>query len=206
MPSPHRNLLASHGWNVVPGGTDTCARPGSGPGQCGDGIPAGARLTFNLVYSNSSSLTGQELGALAAAAKQAGIEITLQENTFANIITNDNNLLTPSNQNKWAMAEIGAYTQVAYPTTITVFNTTGSFNIGSYHDPQADKLIDASVNGSDPNAATNEAAYLTAQQPALFQPTPDSVFAWTKRLSGPRDSFASLTQFYLTPEVWYFTS
>jgi peptide/nickel transport system substrate-binding protein len=201
-----RSLLASHGWNVVPNGADTCARPGSGPGQCGDGIPAGTRLAFNLVYSNSSALTGQELGALAAAAKQAGIEITLQENTLANIITDDNNLLTPSNENKWAMAEIGAYTQVAYPTTITVFNTTGSFNIGSYSDPQADKLINASVNGSDPNAAKSEAAYLTTQQPALFQPTPDSVFAWTKRLSGPRESFAGLTQFYLTPEVWYFTS
>jgi hypothetical protein len=32
------------------------------------------------------------------------------------------------------------------------------------------------------------------------------VYAWKKKLSGPPDSFASLTQFYLTPEAWYYTS
>ena len=103
------------------------------------------------------------------------------------------------------MAEIGPYTQVPYPTTITVFNTQGSFNIGSYSDPEADKLIKASVSSPDPNAVKNEVAYLTAQQPALFQPIADSVFVWKKTLSGPRSSFASLTQYYLTPEFWYFT-
>jgi len=50
-----------------------------------------------------------------------------------------------------------------------------------------------------------QAACLTAQQPALFQPTADSVYVWKKTLSGPPGSFASLTQFYLTPEFWYFT-
>jgi peptide/nickel transport system substrate-binding protein len=149
---------------------------------------------------------GQEVHALAAAAGQAGISITLQADTFATtIITNDDNVITPSDADKWAMADIGPYTQVAYPTTVTVFNTGGSFNIGSYHDPQADGLINASVTSPDPNAVRNEAAYLTAQQPALFQPTADSVYVWKKTLSGPPDSFASLTQFYLTPEVWYFT-
>jgi peptide/nickel transport system substrate-binding protein len=51
----------------------------------------------------------------------------------------------------------------------------------------------------------SEAAYLTAQQPGLFQPNADFVFAWTKTLSGPPDSFANLTQCYFTPEQWYFT-
>ena len=29
------NLLKANGWNVVPNGTDTCARPGTGSGECG---------------------------------------------------------------------------------------------------------------------------------------------------------------------------
>ena len=40
------NLLKSHGWNVVPGGISTCAKPGTGAGQCGAGMPAGTKLTF----------------------------------------------------------------------------------------------------------------------------------------------------------------
>jgi hypothetical protein len=32
------------------------------------------------------------------------------------------------------------------------------------------------------------------------------VFAWKKTLSGPPDSFASLTQSSFTPELWYFTT
>ncbi len=94
---------------------------------------------------------------------------------------------------------------MAYPTTFTVFNSTGAFNVGGYHDRQADSLINASVTGADPDAVKSEAAYLTAQQPALFQPAADGVFVWRKSLSGPPDSFASLTQYYLTPERWYFT-
>ncbi len=104
------------------------------------------------------------------------------------------------------MEDFGGFTQSTYPTTFTVFNTQGLSNIGSYSDPQADQLINASVSGADPNAVKNEAAYLTAQQPGLFQPNQDLVFAWNKKLSGPVDSFANLTQYYFTPEFWYFTS
>jgi hypothetical protein len=28
---------------------------------------------------------------------------------------------------------------------------------------------------------------------------------WKKNISGPQASFASLTQYYLNPEYWYFT-
>jgi len=72
-----------------------------------------------------------------------------------------------------------------------------------YTDP--DSLINASVNSSNPDAVKSEAVYLTAQQPALFQASADVVFAWKKTLSGPPRSFANLTQYYMTPESWYFT-
>ena len=104
------------------------------------------------------------------------------------------------------MEDFGSYTQVVYPTTITVFNTPGAYNFGGYRDPQADSLINSSVNSSNPDAVRSEAAYLTTQQPALFQANADVVFAWKKTLSGPPGSFANLTQYYMTPESWYFRS
>ncbi|MFI5067613.1 MAG: ABC transporter substrate-binding protein, partial [Streptosporangiales bacterium] len=201
-----RSLLAGHGWKVIPDGTDTCVRPGSGPGQCGAGIPAGTRLAFNLIYNSETPPIGQEVSALTSEAKQAGITITLTTSTFDEIIDIDDNPAAPANENKWAMEDFGGYRDANYPTTYTVFNTQGVNNFGSYSDPQADQLINASISGTDPNAVRNEAAYLTAQQPGLFQPNQDQVYAWSKTLSGPLDSFANLTQSYFTPELWYFTS
>jgi peptide/nickel transport system substrate-binding protein len=201
-----RSLLASHGWKVTPGGTDTCVSPGSGNGQCGAGIPAGTKLTFNLVYNSGGTLTTQEVTALAAEAKQAGITITLVPSNFSAIVSTYDDPAAPGNANKWAMEDFGGFTADTYPTTFTTFNTAGSSNLGGYSDPQADRLISASISSADPNAVKNEAAYLTAQQPGLFQPSPDNVVAWKKTLSGPQDSFANLTQYFFTPEQWYFTS
>src|SRR5262249_47695998 len=43
-----KQLLTSHGWKVMPNGTTTCENPGSGPNQCGAGVPNGLGLSFNL--------------------------------------------------------------------------------------------------------------------------------------------------------------
>jgi peptide/nickel transport system substrate-binding protein len=200
-----RNLLTSHGWRVAGNGTDTCTRPGTGTGRCGPGIPAGTKLAFNLIYSTDPALIAQQVTDLASKAKQVGITISLQPSSFNYMVTNYNNPAAPGNVNKWAMEDFGGFTQSLYPTTFSVFNTQGGNNLGSYSDPRADKLISASISSTDPNAVKNEAAYLTAQQPGLFQPNPDVVVAWKKDISGPPSSFATMTQFYLMPELWYFT-
>jgi peptide/nickel transport system substrate-binding protein len=199
-----QHLLASHGWQVVPGGTDTCANPGSGVGQCGDGIPGGTKLSFNFVYVNEAPFR-QEATDLAGEARQAGITITTVPSTFAAISANDNDVIAPGNANTWAMADFGGFTVTGYPTTVGVFNTQGAYNEGGYSDPRADQLITASLTSANPVAVRDELAYLTAQQPGLFEPIVDEVFAWRKTLSGPLDSFASLTRYYLTPELWYYT-
>jgi peptide/nickel transport system substrate-binding protein len=199
-----RSLLGSHGWQVNPGGTDTCTSPGSGAGQCGPGIPAGTKLAFNLVYNNSAPVD-REVAALAAEAKQVGISISLVSSTFIGIITTDDDAAYSGNDNKWAMEDFGGLTNSTYPTTDSTFNTAGGNNFGGYADPEANALINASVSGTNPDAVRNEAAYLTAQQPALFEPNIDVVFAWSTRLSGPLNSFANLTQYNFTPEQWYYT-
>jgi peptide/nickel transport system substrate-binding protein len=101
------------------------------------------------------------------------------------------------------MMDFGGETDSTYPTTFGLFNTGGSGQIGDYSDPQADKLIHASIAGSDPAAVTAEAAYLTKSQPVLFEPNPDYIWTWQKNISGTPDSFASLTQYYANPEFWF---
>ena len=61
-----KKLLTDHGWTVVPGGQTTCTSPGTAANQCGDGIPAGTALKFDIVYSNSPAVIGQQDEALAS--------------------------------------------------------------------------------------------------------------------------------------------
>jgi peptide/nickel transport system substrate-binding protein len=206
-------LLTAHGWKVVPGGTDTCTRPGSGPPDCGAGIPAGARLAWNLIYTSTPASIGEQVVALASEAKKAGIEITLDSSNFNYIVANydDPTAAGKTNASKWAMADFGGFADNTYPTTFGIFNCAGSSNFGGYCSAAADKLIDASVSSTNPKAVTSEASYLTTQQPGLFQPTPadaleiGNVLVWKKTLSGPPASFATVTQFTINPEMWYFT-
>jgi peptide/nickel transport system substrate-binding protein len=205
------NLLKSHGWTVTPGGTDVCAKPGTGTGQCGAGIPAGTKLAFPIVYGTSPAVIGEQLTDLASQGAKVGIKMTLQSSNFNFIVENDNDPAAPKNDNKWAVEDFGGFTDSTYATTLGVFNTTGSSNLGGYSDPKADQLIEASVTSSNPAAVQAEAAYLTEQQPGLFQPNPvdaggtAGVVVYKKTLSGPPVSFENLTQAYLTPEFWYFT-
>jgi peptide/nickel transport system substrate-binding protein len=199
-----KSTLAAHGWKIV-GGTQTCEKPGTGMADCGAGIPSGAKLAITLVYNNASPAITSEDTAFASDAKSAGIPVTLVGKTFNYIIENYDNPAAPANVDKWQMEDFGGFTQSLYPTTNTVFNTSGSFNIGSYSNPTADKLINDSVFGGNASAVKTEASFLTQNLPALFQPESDHVYAWSNKLSGPQASFWEIPQFSLNPEEWYFT-
>jgi peptide/nickel transport system substrate-binding protein len=201
------NLLKAHGWNVVPNGTDTCQSPGTGANQCGAGIPAGAKLAWNYIYSTSPAVIGNQATDFVSKAKQAGITITLQSSNFNYMIANYLDPYAPANENKWAMEDFGGETNSTYPTTFGLFNTGGSNQIGDYSDPTADQLINASISGGDPAAVKNEASYLTTHLPVQFQPNPDYIWAWKNTLSAQNpEAWANLTQYYATPEYWYFNS
>jgi peptide/nickel transport system substrate-binding protein len=199
------STLKAHGWTVTPGGTDVCASAGSGPSQCGAGIPAGTKLSWNLIYDSTAAVTTQLVQNLASSARQAGMVISLQSSNFNTMIQDYNDPTAPKNDGKWAMEDFGGFSINAYPTMIGIFNTTGTYNIGGYTDPKADTLMNASVSSSDPSAVKNEAAYLTMQQPGLFQPNQDRVSVWSKTLSGPAYTFQALTQGHIAAEQWYFT-
>jgi peptide/nickel transport system substrate-binding protein len=200
------SLLRSHGWSVTTAGTDTCAKAGTGPGDCGAGIAAGTRLEFNLIYASELATIGDMVTALASEAARAGITIHLQSSNYNYIVTHyDNRLYTPAYVDKWAMEDFGGWQNPVYPTTLGLFNGPGPLNAGSYNSATANSLIDGSLTSSDPAAVMAEASYLTENQPVLFLPAADKVAVWKKDLSGPPGSFAALTQYYLDPEYWYFT-
>jgi peptide/nickel transport system substrate-binding protein len=199
------SILKANGWTVNPGGTDVCAKAGGGPGECGAGIPAGTKLAWNYIYSTSPALIGYQATDFVSKANEAGIHITLSSSNFNYMIANYLDPDAPANDNKWAMEDFGGETDVPYATTFGLFNTGGSDQIGDYSNPTADSLINASISGGNPSAVKNEASFLTANQPVQFQPNPDLIWAWKNTLSAQNpQAWENLTQYYATPEFWYF--
>jgi peptide/nickel transport system substrate-binding protein len=201
------SILKSNGWTVNPGGTDVCAKAGTAAGDCGAGIPAGTKLAFNYIYSTSPALIGDQATDFASKAKQAGIDITLQSSNFNYMIQNYIDSAAPANENKWAIEDFGGETDVPYATTFGLFNTGGTEQVGDYSNPTADALINASIAGGNPAAVKNEASFLTMNQPVQFQPNPDLIWAWKNTISATMPQmWENLTQYYATPEFWYFNS
>jgi peptide/nickel transport system substrate-binding protein len=201
------SILKANGWTVNPGGTDVCAKAGTAAGDCGAGIPAGTKLAWNYIYSSSPALIGYQATDFVSKAKQAGINVTLSSSNFNYMIANYLDPSAPANVNKWAMEDFGGETDVPYATTFGLFNTGGPSQIGDYSNPTADSLINASISGGDPAAVKNEASFLTENQPLQFQPNPDDVWAWKNTLSAVNpQAWENLTQYYATPELWYFNS
>jgi peptide/nickel transport system substrate-binding protein len=207
-PAKAVSILKAHGWHVVPNGQTTCANPGTGSDQCGAGIPKGTPLSFTWYTETAASAPFVALTdeAITSEAKQAaGINVSLFQKTF-NYIASNLNDPDPSVAkyiNTWGVEDFDGYTDNAYPTQNSIFNTGGSFNSGGYHDPKMDQLINASVYGSNPNAVTQEAAYEAEAQPALFEPNSDLIFAVSNRVGGPPESYVSLTQYGFWPQFWW---
>jgi peptide/nickel transport system substrate-binding protein len=198
-------ILKDHGWEVRPGGVTTCTAPGSGPNQCGAGIPQGAELKWKFYYNNGPQTNTLQAQALASNAKRVGIDLELVGKDAAYMIQNLSNVSNPQNADEWGMKLLGGEGSYLNPTSNNLYNTGGSSNSGSYSNPKADALIKASVVESDPAAAKAEIEFLTTDQPALFTPSRSAVIAWTNKLAGPPNSFASYVTGQTQPQYWWFT-
>ena len=202
-PAAAAELLTEHGWKVVPGGTTTCVDPA----RCGAGIGQGQSIDFTLVSADTPQYVGARDVAFASAARRLGIKVQLVTKSLNYMYANYGDSFAPANADEWAMQDYGPlYLAAGYPSSNTVFNTDGSFNLGGYANPAADRLINASTFGADPKALSAEVTELGLELPVLFLPTPDTLVVWKNTLSGPSSSFQALLSSLYTPEQWYFHS
>jgi peptide/nickel transport system substrate-binding protein len=207
-PSTAVSILKAHGWKVVPNGQTTCAKAGTASDECGAGIPAGTPFKFTWfdIPASSTPSSGLMSESFSSIAKQAaGINIQIETKTFNYEIDNFNDA-DPADkkfENDWGVADFGGFSYDFYPSSEGIFNTGGDFNSGDYSDPTADNLMSQSVFGSNPNAVTNEAAYLTKSLPIFFQPNSDYIYAVSKRIGGAPPSFLALTELVQYPQFWY---
>jgi peptide/nickel transport system substrate-binding protein len=167
-PGKAKSLLSAHGWKVVPGGTTTCQKAGTGSNECGAGIPAGAKLAFTLQYASGLTITANTMNAEKSSWAQAGIKVTLTSASFSSVIGTA--IPCPSGC-AWQMQNWGAgwvFAPDYYPTGEDLFQTGAGSNSGNYSDATNDANIKATNTTSV--SLTNYENYLAKQLPVVFQP------------------------------------
>ena len=201
-------LLTANGWdvNTDPG---TCVKPGTGPGECGAGITAGEKLSFNLKYASGTAFLTTEFDAIQSEAGSAGIQLNLSEQAGQEITANDV-ACTPSKSTPctWQMGDWGSgwvFSPDYYPSGEDLFLTNSVANYGSYSNPTNDAMIKATLA---PTATTqtmyNWEEYIAKQVPVIWMPDyADPIAEVAANLKGvtPLNTFS-----YINPEDWYYSN
>jgi peptide/nickel transport system substrate-binding protein len=199
-----RQLLESHGWSVPTSDTAFCHDPGTGPNQCGIGIPAGKKLVFKLEETAGQTSTSEAMQELASDASAAGITINIVNET-GNQVVGDAVACQPSQATcGWQLINDGSQGYASpFPSGEEYFATGASQNVGSYSNPTMDQLISATLTSPNPSAMFDYENYAEQQVPVLWQPFyPFTVTAISDKLHGALPLSILQT---ITPENWYFS-
>jgi peptide/nickel transport system substrate-binding protein len=197
-------LLSAHGWKVVANGLSTCARPGTGPRQCGKGIRAGEGLNFNLIYPSGLPYTDGSMVDLQSVAKQVGIEIALNQVTTTTIAET---ILSCQKSCNWELGQYGAgwvFEPDHYPSGEEIFETGALGNVSDYSNKTTDRLIKATTTTPAAGAKAALDAYedqVRLELPNFWQPSPGTLVTVQSNLHG----FCPNAYGFISPEEWYFT-
>lgn len=204
-PDRARKLLADHGWSTPRDGVGTCQRAGTGPDQCGPGVPAGAPLEFQMIYASGTQVVTLSMQQLQSAATKVGIKIDLRGAPFNTVI----GTAIPCDSGKpdcnWEMANWGAgwvFAPDYYPTGEQIFGTGAGSNTGSFSDPKLDQLIDATQHSDSPEAMQAYAQYGSQTVPVIWEPTLD--YEETEIANNLKGVTPQNPYLNITPEDWYY--
>ena len=201
-PAKAKSLLASHGWTVTPGGTDTC----SNPGLCGAGISKGTALSFAFVYATGIAWQQSEVTQLQADAAAVGIKLALQPKLFNQVVAAySGNCKVANLPCNWDMAQWGggwSFYPDVQPTGEELFKCGAVANASGYCDSTNDALTGQTLSSSSNSVMYNWENYLSAQVPMLW------VVNAAYLNEEIKDSLKGVTPMEptlnLTPEDWYY--
>ncbi len=198
-----KSLLSANGWSVVPGGVDTCAKPGTAKGDCGAGVTKGEKLSFQILYPSGVIQYGVELQALASTASEAGVQMTLHQNSDSQVFALTA-LCKKGAACPWQVGYpfLGGWQYglpLNYPVPSVVFGC-GGFYVGGYCSATANQLMAKAEVSQSVKALYPLEDYLAKDLPVIWLPLqPYSLSAISSRLQGvdPQN-----TQGLITPEFW----
>jgi peptide/nickel transport system substrate-binding protein len=198
-----KQLLASHGWTVVPNGVSTCKSPGKGSGHCGLGVPKGAKASFGLLYTSGQLALQQEAQILQGDLSRAGIKLNLSAAPY-NTVLSDALPCTAGKACNWDTAYWGnGWVFAPYPTGEIMFDSHGGYNVGGYSNATNDANINATLTSTTPSAMHTYENYLAKDVPVIWFPVPNyQISAIKTNLAGTTPQDPGLT---IDPAVWHLT-
>ncbi|MGH3848260.1 MAG: ABC transporter substrate-binding protein [Pseudonocardiaceae bacterium] len=204
-PARARKLLAEHGWSTPPDGVGACQRPGTGPGQCGPGVKAGAQLDFQLMYASGSPRVALTMQQLQSSATKVGIKLDLRGAPFDTVI----GTAIPCDAGKpdcnWEMGNWGAgwvFSPDYYPTGELIFGTGAGSNTANFSDPKLDQLIATTQHSDSPAALRAYAQYGSETLPVIWEPNSD--YEETEIANNLKGVTPQNPYLNITPEDWYY--
>jgi peptide/nickel transport system substrate-binding protein len=202
------NLLTSHGWTIHAGGSSVCAKPGSGAGECGAGIPAGTPLNFSEVYASGDPTLTSVVTTEKSDWSRVGINVSLNTQPFDNVLKIAAPCPAPpaaptKSCEAWDMANWGGgwlYSPDYLPTGEEIFATGAGSNSGNYNDTQNNSLIVATNKSSSLQTFYTWENYLAVNLPVIWQPLATGELEVAKNLGGVTPVNALDNS---TPEYYY---
>jgi peptide/nickel transport system substrate-binding protein len=202
-PAKAKELLETHGWKVTPDGKTTCQTPGTAANQCGEGIAAGTELAFTVTSQSGFAATTKMFAEIKSQMAKLGIELTIKE-------VPDSVAVTPACKPadatcSWDMSFFGSQGSWYYPVFASgerLFSTGAPVNLGSYSNPEADRLIEATQFSADESALKAYNDFLAKDLPVLWMPNPVyQISAYKSGLQGvePQDP---MNYFYFQDWSW----
>ena len=206
--SAAQSLLTKHGWHVVPNGTSTCAKPGTGPGECGKGVSKGAKLIFRIVGTQSSSTQYALLQYIDSQFSAVGANMKVKLVPEGNLSSEAAQCSGKVKKCNWDMELwMGEWPLGWTPYVETGGNTFfcgATSNYGAFCTQKLDAMISANHESTQPIAALKTwENYMVEQQVQIYMPMPAyRVVAYKSNLRGvtPLDPYL---QIY--PQDWYFS-
>jgi peptide/nickel transport system substrate-binding protein len=209
-PSSAASLLVSNGWTVKPGGVSTCARPGTGAGECGAGIKPGQAASFKLEYVSGTPTATEEMQRLVPDFALAGIQIKPAQAPLGTVLAAATPC-APGAACAWDMAywdTAWIYAPDHYPSGDQLWACTGSgasavyagSDVGGYCDPQAEADIAATESSNQLQPMFAYEDFVAKHLPVVWFPVQDYQLAEINlalKGTGPLDPLL-----HLYPESW----
>jgi peptide/nickel transport system substrate-binding protein len=205
-PTKAKQLLTSHGWKVTPGGTSTCAKPGTAADECGAGVTAGSGLDFNFLYLSGTAWVQSEMTQLQSNSSSIGIKLNLVPKTLGDILSEvGGNCVVVKAPCNWDMANWGfgwSFSPDYLPTGDQLFQCGAVANSGGYCDKTNDSLIAQTLTNDNLSLFYKWQNYLAPQLPVIYQP--NAAYTLTEVSNSLKGYFPQSPTLSLTPEDWYF--
>ena len=205
-PTKAKQLLTSHGWKVTPGGTSTCAKPGTAAGECGAGVTAGSGLDFSFLYLSGTAWVQSEMTQLQSNSSSIGIKLNLVPKTLGDILSEvGGNCVVVKAPCNWDMANWGfgwSFSPDYLPTGDQLFQCGAVANSGGYCDKTNDSLIGQTLTNDSLSLFYKWQNYLAPQLPVIYQP--NAAYTLTEVSNSLKGYFPQSPTLSITPEDWYF--